>query len=303
MLPRKMSDIKEYLDGKNKLLKPYFADFGGTVKKHPTMKKTWIISGQCDFDDKNMIIHIGDLPPLIRFDNFLKKLYLKMDELGDDGKLDNDSSKRVNLTIRWKNKSTWDELKMMVDNLTTIGAIESLIFVKDGAIVEYEDFSDYLDEFKIHRERVFYKKMLFDSEVTSDELDFLYAKVDFLKYMMEKKRTSDEVKTWLKPFKPKIRSRLDSIRLTVLTLEEIKATQELIKITIKQLEAEKKIVKTQLEKCSLLEKSFIGKSKINVGARSLFEEDKPITIDGIDIYQIEDENEEDENEELEELTV
>ena len=82
-----------------------------------------------------------------------------------------------------------------------------------------------------------------------------------------------------------------------------KATQELIKITIKQLEAEKKIVKTQLEKCSLLEKSFIGKSKINVGARSLFEEDKPITIDGIDIYQIEDENEEDENEELEELTV
>ncbi len=58
MLPRKMSDIKEYLDGKNKLLKPYFADFGGTVKKHPTMKKTWIISGQCDFDDKNMIIHL-----------------------------------------------------------------------------------------------------------------------------------------------------------------------------------------------------------------------------------------------------
>lgn len=303
MLPRKMSDIKEYLDGKNKLLKPYFADFGGTVKKHPTMKKTWIISGQCDFDDKNMIIHIGDLPPLIRFDNFLKKLYLKIDELGDDGKLDNDSSERVNLTIRWKNKSTWDELKMMVDNLTTIGAIESLIFVKDGAIVEYEDFSDYLDEFKIHRERVFYKKMLFDSEVTSDELDFLYAKVDFLKYMMEKKRTADEVKSWLKPFKPKIRTRLDSIKLTVLTLEEIKETQELIKITIKQLETEKKIVKTQLEKCLLLEKSFIGKSKINVGARSLFEEDKPITIDGIDIYQIEDDNEEDENEELDELTV
>lgn len=303
ILPRKMSDVREYLDGKNKLLKPFFADFAGVVKKHPTMKKTWIISGQCEIDDKSMTIRIGDLPPLLRFDNFLKKLYAKMDELGDDGKLDNDSSKRVNLTLKWRNRGTWDELKSAVDNLTTIGAIESLIFVKDGAIVEYEDFADYLDEFRVHRERVFYKKMLFDSEVTSDELDFLRAKVDFLRYMMEKKRKLEEVKTWLRPFKPKTRARLDNIRLTSLTTEEIKTTEDLIKETVKQLEAEKKLAKTQLEKCAKLEKDFVGKSKVNVGARSLFSDELPTSIDGINIYQVgKDETDETEDDETNDET-
>jgi DNA gyrase/topoisomerase IV subunit A len=296
ILPRKMSDVREYLDGKNKVLKPHFADFNGTVKKHPTMKKTWIIQGEFEVDDRSMTIKIGDLPPLMRFDNFLKKLYSKMEELGDDGKVDNDSSKRVNLTIRWKNKDTWEELKETVSNMTAIGAIESLIFVKDGSIVEYEDFADYLDEFRIHRERVFYKKMLYDADMTSDELDFLRAKVLFLGYMMEKKRKADEVKAWLKPYKTKTRARLENIKLTALTAEEVKATNELIKETEKTLAAEKAAAKKQHEKCAKMEKEFVGKGKVNVGARKLFADELPVSIDGIEVYSAEAENEDEHDE-------
>ena len=287
ILPRKMSDAREYLDGKNKALKPFFEGFGGTVKKHPTMRKTWIIEGQFEADDKAMTIHVGDLPPLLRFDNFFKKVVQKMEDLADEGKLENNSKELVNLDIKWKNRDTWQELRDYVENLPKLGAIENLIFVKDGAIVEYSDFADYLDEFRIHRERVFYKKMVWDAEMTSDELEFLRAKIEFLKYMMASKRKADEVKVWLKPYKPKTRQRLDSIRLIALTPEEIKSTEELVKLTVKQLETEKVNAKTQLDKCTKMEKDFIGKSKINVGARSLFPDELPTSIDGIDIFNAE----------------
>lgn len=291
ILPRKMSDIREYLDGKNKLLKPYFTDFEGTVRKHPSMKRTWIIEGQFEANDKTMTIEIGDLPPLLRFDNFYSKVTEKMELLGDNGKIENNSAKRVKLNITWKDRASWDELKSTIENMTKIGAIESLIFVKDGAIVEYDDFADYLDEFKIHRERVYYKKMLWDAEMTSDELEFLRAKVEFLKYMMERKRKADEVKAWLKPHKPKIKSRLDAIRLTALTSDEIKLTEELIKSTVKQLDAEKRSAREQLEKCKQEEKLFVTKAKVNVGARGLFQEELPTTISGIAVFTPEDESE------------
>ena len=48
ILPRKLSHIQEYLEGKRKGLKPYFEGFNGTVRKHKGLDRSWFISSNLD---------------------------------------------------------------------------------------------------------------------------------------------------------------------------------------------------------------------------------------------------------------
>ena len=294
ILPRKISDIREYLEGKNKQLKPYFAGYRGTIKKHNGLDKSWLFEGQLEIDDKSMTIKIGDLPPLMRYDSFVRKMFLKIEELGDNCKVDNNSSEYIDISIKWKDPATWQQLKEGISKLTKLIAVEGLVFVKDGSVVEYDDITHYLDEFRVHQQRVVYKKMLYNLAVSNDELEYLKAKVLFMKFMMEKKRKRDEIKDWMSSYKPKIRARLDSIKLTMLTTEHLKETEDKIKEIISLIKSQEAECAKQLKKCQDLEKGFKGKGKVSMEkAVSLLDEiGIPDMHDGIEVFNPEVESDE-----------
>jgi DNA gyrase/topoisomerase IV subunit A len=299
ILPRKMSDIQEYLDGKAKQLKPYFVNFAGKIKTHNGVKKGWLFEGVFEADDSAMTMKIGDLPPLSRYDSFVKKMYLKLEEFGEQCKIENNSQGNVNILIKWRDRATWPSVKEGISKLTKLIVVEGLVFVKDGSLVEYEEISDYLDEFRIHRERVIYKKMVYNLLVNNGELEFLRAKVLFMKFMMEKKRKHDEVKTWLSAYNQKIRTRLDNIKLTSLTAEHLKQTEEDIikmEVEIKRMKIENE---KQLKTCLSMEKTFKGKGVISLAKNTDLLEDAGINIhfDGVELYSTTEDNEEEISEE------
>lgn len=299
ILPRKMSDILAYLDGTGKQLKPYFTNFAGKIKVHNGVKKGWLFEGVFEADDTAMTMKIGDLPPLSRYDSFVKKMYLKLEEFGEQCKIENNSQGNVNILIKWRDRTTWPDVKEGISKLTKLIVVEGLVFVKDGSLVEYEEISDYLDEFRVHRERVIYKKMVYNLLVNNEELDFLRAKVLFMKFMMEKKRKHDEVKTWMTSYNQKIRTRLDNIKLTSLTAEHLKQTEEDIvkmEVEIKRMKVENE---KQLKKCVTMEKIFKGKGVISLAKNTDLLEDVGINLhfDGVELYSATEEVEEEASEE------
>jgi DNA gyrase/topoisomerase IV subunit A len=289
ILPRKIGDVQEYLDGKNKQLKPYFAGFGGTIKKHNGLDKSWLIEGVLEIDEKTMTLKIGDIPPLMRYDSFIRKVFAKVEELGDNCKVENNSSEHIDITMKWRDPATWTQFRDAISKLTKMIAVEGLVFVKDGAVVEYEDITHYLDEFRIHQQRVIYKKMVYDLAVSNDELEYLRAKVLFMKFMMERKRKREEVKNWMSNYKPKIRMRLDNIKLTMLTTEHLKETEDQIKEMIQKIKGQEVECAKQLAKCKSLEKGFKGKGKVSMESTvSILDEiGIPQLLDGIEVYNAE----------------
>lgn len=299
ILPRKMEDIVKYLNGDNKQLKPYFIGFKGTVKKHNGLDKAWLIEGLFMKDEAKMTVHITDLPPLMKYDSFITRMYEKLAKHGDNYiKIENNSKKEVDITIRWRDKNTFAAMCEDLEKLTKLAVVEGLVFVKDGSVIEYENITDYLDEFKVHRERVVYNRMMYDLYVYNGELDFLRAKREFMIFMMEQKRKANEIKEFVSKYNTKIRTRLDTIKLTTLSPETVKQIETDIKEMEEQIINQKKTSEVQLKKCKLMEKSFVSKGKINMQATPLF--DDPITaIDGIAVYDEEETDDEIETDEEE----
>lgn len=297
ILPRKLSDVIEYLDGKPKQLKPYFDGFKGTIKKHQGVDKNgWLMEGLFTANDSDMLIEVKDIPPLISYDNFIKRVYEKLELYGGHYKMDNNSQSLVDLTIKWREKSSWPELKKEIEKLTKIIVIEGLVFVKDGCVLEYDEISDYLDDFRLHRERVIYKKMVYDLNVYNAELEFLKAKKEFLIFMMVQKRKNEEIKDFVSKYNRNIQIRLDAIKLTALSPETIKATEEAIKEMERNIKEQEKSCQIQLKKCKQLEHKFVSKGKINMSkSNALFEEEVPLAIDGVEIYTEEEEESDVEN--------
>lgn len=295
ILPRKMEDIEAYLDGANKKLIPYFMNFEGKVVKYPDRERGWIIEGVFSYDNDRMIMNIGDLPPLVKYSSFISKLNAKLEKHGGHCKITNNSKKMVDIQIKWQNKLTWDDVKTDVEKLTKVAVIEQLIFVKNGNVVEYDSIHDYLDEFRVHRERVIHTKMMYDLREYNSELEFLRAKREFLIYMMEKKRTAPEIKKFIGKYNHMIKRRLDAIKLTALSPETVKVVDKQIEDMIQQIKDQEKTNKIQLDKCKELEKGFLSKGRVSLSrATPLFEEENPYELAGIEVFDEEDAIDEDE---------
>lgn len=305
ILPRKASDVLEYLEGKPKQLKPYFKDFDGKITKHKEVNSGWIIEGVTTRDDAKMTIHVQSLPPLMRYDSFIRKMFEKITLLGDHARVENNSTTDTNLIIKWTDAATWKEFADVIDKLTKIVVVESIIFVRDGVVVVYDQLSDYLDEFKVHRQQVIHKKMEFDLQVMNDELDFLRAKLEFLKFMMAKKRKNEEIKLWMKDYSAKIRTRLDGIKLTALSEETVKETEKLIKDMIAQIADQKKTVSIQLSVVKQAQKDYKGKGKVAMAKASPLFDEPVAALNGIEVFApdseelpdlVQDDNAEDDDE-------
>lgn len=285
ILPRKLDDMRDYLNGKDKPMKPYFAGFKGSVKKYNNLPNGWLISGEFSSDDSAMTIRVGDLPPMVKYSTFLTRLNDKLALYGDHCKLDNNSQKTVDITIKWTDKDSYKDVREAVEKLTKVVVMENIIFIKDGSVLEYSDVKDYLDEFKVHREHVIYKKMRYDLGVNNFELDFLKAKLEFLLYMLEKKRNNQDIKNFLAKFSKKISDRLDGIKLTSLTSDTVKVVTEQIKDLEALIKKSTKDTDDQLRKYKTIKSKFVSKGKINMkGDAALFEVDDLNFVDGIELY-------------------
>jgi DNA gyrase/topoisomerase IV subunit A len=296
ILPRKLEDIVEYLEGKNKLMKPYFRDFNGKIYKIGNDDNLWLLESGFEINEKKKTIHIFDLPPVMRYDSFMIKLIQKLDLLGIEYRIQNNSQSKCEIFINFTRsvENEWERVCGMVKKLTQIIVKEDVVFIKDGAVVQLESVKEYLDMFKIHIEEVKLKRLKTDETNYKLDLEFLEAKLQFLIFMSQKKRTNQEIIEFLSKFVGWISNKLSGIQIVKLSADHIKETEE----EIKQIKQKIKTTQAQVKK----------QQEILVAVTKVYRKNKPSTLmvstkkeiplmPDVEIFEIEEEEEVDLNEE------
>jgi DNA gyrase/topoisomerase IV subunit A len=294
ILPRKSSDITSYLMGNKKQIKPYFRDFDGKVSVYNGNRPGWLIEGVVKIDEISREVAVKSLPPLMKYESFMKRLYSLNNET-TPFKIENNSDSKVNVILKWKgDKKEFKRFVDLITKQTKMVVMEDIVFVKDGNVVVYENITDYLDEFRIHKENIILNKLQFEKKELEFEVDYYKVKHDFMKFMMTKKRKGDEIREWMKPYDIRIVNRLDGIKLTFLTEENLLLTHKQIGIEIILLKDKTKQVKEQDKICKILKKDFIGKGKIDMKkATALLDDDyEPSIIDGIEVFKVGEDDDE-----------
>jgi len=247
ILPRKLEDVVEYLEGKNKILKPHFKDFSGKIYKYENTENVWLIESGFESNSVKRTIRIFDLPPVMRYDSFMDKLVNKLEGLGLEYKLNNNSQSKCDITL-WFHKlqsKEFDNLVPAIKKLTQILVKEDVVFIKDGAVAQFDSVKEYLDSFKIHLETVKLKRLKKDLENFKYDLEFLEAKLKFLIFMSQKKRANKEIEEFLQQFSPKISSRLSAIQIIKLSSDHIAETEKEIARIKKLITETQKLIKAQ----------------------------------------------------------
>lgn len=297
ILPRKQEEIEKFLDGKKAKLSPYFKDFNGTVKSYNGLQKSWIIESNLEIDDKYKTIRITEIPPLMKYSSFIKKLSKLSETI--EFIIQNDSADNVDITLIYKKGDSWKDFRDKVEKITKIIVTETMIFVRDSSVVEYTDIADYLTDYRLHRENVRLEQCSYDLDVYDDRLEFYKSKLKYLKYMIQTKRTDVEIETFLSQFKQTIKSRLESTPLKDLSPQTIIKTEDKINEIIQQIKDTKALNKTLLQNIKELEKTIVNsittKTKKSVDLMT----DEYDDIDGIERFNSGeyDDDEEYENEE------
>lgn len=252
ILPRKMEDIVEYLEGKNKILKPYFRDFTGKIYKYENEENVWLFESGFESNASKRTIRIFDLPPVMRYDSFMEKLINKLSSYGYEFKLNNNSQSKCDVTV-WFPKIQPKEFQPVVDlikKLTQIIVKEDVVLIKDGGVAQFNSVKEYLDAFKIHLETVKLRRISKDFVNLNTDLEFLEAKLKFLVFMSQKKRANDEITLFLSQFSGWISSKLSHIQIVKLSSDhiaeieiEIKKIKQLIRETQILLKRQEAVVK------------------------------------------------------------
>lgn len=258
ILPRKMEDVNSYLEGENKLLKPYFKNFKGKISKFPDLENSWLIESELEIDETHQTIRIGDLSPLLRYDSTMERILTKIEEIGVENQIFNRSTDTVDILIKIKGgREYFKQAKDVVKSITQHIVREGIVFIKDGKVIEYESIHDYLNDFRIQKETVILKRLIKDNENNSRELNYMEAKLKFLEWMMGKKRKNDEILEWLSQWETPISSRLSKIELVKLSPEEMASTKKAIEEYKKIIaETSKKIKKQESNLGSIKKKAL-----------------------------------------------
>lgn len=287
ILPRKIEDIRDFMVGKRKKVSPYFLGFQGTIKKHGD-DKTWIFEGNYEVDEKKRAIRITSIPPMLRFELFLRKLNAILEDVSYN--FHNNSSDEVEIILsisKSESQESWENTRDAVIKATKLIVHESIVFVKDKSVIEYECLEEYFLDFWKHNEKTILQHLWWTFNQRTSELEFLEAKLKYLEFVMKTKRTQKEIDEFLEQFPKHIASRLDSLKIRVLNIDEVKKTQEAIsdqKIAVKDANRQ---VQEQKEKVEAM--SFELRGKRIKPVDSLFETGEE---SGIEIFEPEEEQEE-----------
>jgi DNA gyrase/topoisomerase IV subunit A len=305
ILPRKYEDIVAYLGGDtSRKLKPYFRGFKGKVSRVDSLKSAWLIEGGFLSDPKAKTIQISNLSPLSRYDSFIDKLNRILDNSGLDYKLDNRSREEVEIGLRLKcSDQDFSDLSARIKKETQHIVTENIVLVKDGAVLDYSSVEEYLDQFKVHMEEVLLRRLMKDAFYNDRELEFLEAKLKFLVFMSQKKRTNEEIIEFLKQFVQWIKNRLESIQLIKLSSNEIEITKEKIIEAKQKAKDIRKAIKDQEIVCKKVAKDWTRNTKKTIKQSSLLIGGNEGSYNGIQIWNPEEYLEKEEaieNEEVEE---
>jgi DNA gyrase/topoisomerase IV subunit A len=246
ILPRKMEDIVEYLEGKNKLLKPYFKDFAGKIYKLDS-DDSWILESGFEVNERKKTIRIFDLPPIMRYESFMKKLLSKLDAYGFEYYMQNNSQSKCDVGISLKKVSPaeFKEAVEVIKKQTQIVVRENIVFIKDGSVAQFDSVKSYLDSFRVHLENVRLKRLMRDELNLNLDLEFLEAKLKFLIFMSQKKRKNTEIIEFLGNFVKWISQKLSQIQIVKLSSDHIKETEDLIKEIKNRIKETKKAITKQ----------------------------------------------------------
>jgi DNA gyrase/topoisomerase IV subunit A len=292
ILPRKIEDVNAYLEGENKVLKPYFKNFRGKISKFPELENSWLIESEIETDETHQTIRIGDLSPLLRYDSTMERILMKIEEVGVEHQIFNRSTDSVDVLIKIKgSKELFKVVKERVQSAVQHVVREGIVFVKDGKVIEYGSIHDYLNDFRVQKETVILKRLVRDNDNNSAELSYLEAKLKFLEWMMGSKRKNDEILKWLSQWESRIATRLSKIELVKLSPEEIVLTKKAIDEYKKTIAETNKRIKKQESNLSDIKKKLIVKVKTVSKTSSLIPSFEPDYVKGIEIWKPEEEDE------------
>lgn len=287
ILPRSLKDVQKFLDGKTKEVKPFFKDFKGKVTRYQNLDKTWLIEGAIEYDDKNCTLRITDLPPMMKYASFLKKLDKIIEDHYGRCSVTNNSTANIDLKVKFTGfANDWQHFKTVVEKATKILVTETPVFVKNGLVIQYDKIEDYLTDFKYRIAEVDYKKASHFYDETCFDLDYNKAKKQYLEFMLVKKRTESEITKFFSSFSKKIASKLDGTLLRHLNEEELKRTVAKIE-ELEKLKKERNVLKNELYN------KFVSMTDVsetrgirNKASKDLL--DDIDNIDGIDFFKGED---------------
>lgn len=297
IFPRKFEHIQEYLEGKRKTLKPYFKNFKGTIKRYDN--NSWLLTSSITIEENK--IKVRGIPPILKYSSVIKKLDNLIKNF--EGKiriLDNSNTEvTIDIAFTGKNHDLWEELKKQVEKIFSVIVKESPIFVKDKKVLVYDNVEQYLEDFKWQVKRLKYYDLNYKKEHLENELEFNKTKKEFISFILQKRRTYDEVNNFLKTYK-NFKERLENMTSKKFTKSELENTRqkiEQLKNDIREKKKEEKEAKKDFEslKDPTLER---GISSRNTSNMNLFESNDVEEKDGIyiwngtDMYDDEKEDEE-----------
>jgi topoisomerase-4 subunit A len=303
VLPRDLTDVQKYLDGKVKEVKPKFKNFNGKITRYKGLDKTWLIEGVIEINPTSNNIRVTELPPLMKYGSFLKKVEVLIEK--HPIKITNNSQANVDVLLQFSgSKAEWPVFVEAVEKATKMIVTETPVFVKDGMVLEYNRIEDYIDDYRYRLAELRVKRLEHFKKEADEELLFSVLKEKYLLYMLEAKKgkmyTDEEIEAFLKGLTkgyPNVRRRLDSIYLKSLTEQELERTREKIKELTEELKTQTIDLNAAIEILAGLTDTAKSRGTQNRSSSSmnLFIDEEE--IDGITVFgnsQSEDEEEESE---------
>ena len=297
VLPRDLEDIQKYLDGSIKEVVPKFKNFKGKVKRFKGLNKTWLIEGVMQVNESAKTIRVTELPPLMKYGSFLKKLETILEN--HTVKMTNNSSTNIDIILQFAGKKDeWQVFLDAVEKSIKMLVTETPVFVKDPLVLEYERIEDYINDYRYRLADLRVRRIQHFKKLNDDELLFLIYKEKYLMFMLAgkgKMRTDSEVDSFLTELTsehPHIRRRLESILLKSLTEQELERTRERIKFLKEEIKRQEKELAQAVKDFQKMEDTALKRATTNRSASSvdLFADEEE--IDGIEVYQNAIENEE-----------
>jgi hypothetical protein len=298
VLPRDLEDVQKFLEGKSKEIIPKFKNFKGKIKRYKGMNKTWLIEGSLQVNEDVKSIRILELPPLMKYSSFLKKLETILEK--HSVKMINNSSTNIDVILNFTgNKEEWPVFLEAVDKSVKMLITETPVFVKDGLVIEYDRIEDYINDYRYRLADLRVKRIQHYKNLNDDELLFLTFKEKYFIFMLNNKnkmRSDSEVNDFLTELTVNhshIRRRLDSILLKTLTEEELTRTRERIAFLKEEIKKQEKELSEAIKDFEKAEDTALSRATTNrsISSVNLFESEED-EIDGIEIFQQNEEEDE-----------
>lgn len=293
VLPRDLKDVQKFLDNKAKEVHPKFKGFSGKISRFKGMNKTWLIEGVVEINDKEKTVRVTELPPLMRYGSFLKKLDIVLNNY-NNVRLVNNSSTNIDIHLKFTgSKEEWESFFSRVVKSTKMLVTETPVFVKDGLVLEYERVEDYITDYRYRIADLRVKRLTHFFNINTEELVFQQLKEKYLVFMIEKKKGmwhESEIDEFLNTITKSvfnadtIRRRLNTILLRSLSDEELKRTQQKIRELITEIAKQKIELTDAVKVFESMEDTSMKRATQNRtnSITDLFSEEDE--IDGIEVF-------------------